>query len=81
MQMDHAKKHITEVIKFLKSLNSSKALGPDELHPSVLKELGPELGTVLVNLFHQSVDTGEIPKEQFSNSQSTQVKSLRNGPL
>ena len=34
------------VIKLLKGLNPSKALGPDELHPSVLKELANELGPV-----------------------------------
>ena len=48
------------VIKFLKGLNPSKALGPDELHPRVLKELANELGPVFSHLFQQ---TGEIPKE------------------
>ena len=37
------------VIKLLKGLNTSKALGPDELHPRVLKE--------------QSIDSGETPNE------------------
>ena len=40
------------VIKLLK-LNSSKALGPDELHPRVLKELATELGPVFAHLFQQ----------------------------
>ena len=51
------------VIKLLKGLNPSKALGPDELHPRVLKELATGLGPVFANLFQQSMDTGEIPKE------------------
>ena len=51
------------VIKLLKDLNPSKALGPDELHPRVLKELATELGLVFAHLFQQSMDTGEIPKE------------------
>ena len=51
------------VIKFLKGLNPSKALGPDELHPRVLKELATELGPVFAHLFQRSIDTGEIPKE------------------
>ena len=51
------------VIKLLKGLNLSKALGPDELHPRVLKELATELGLVFAYLFQQSIDTGEIPKE------------------
>ena len=44
-------------------MNPSKALGPDELHPRVLKELATELGPVFAHLFQQSIDTGEILKE------------------
>ena len=53
------------VIKLLKGLNPSQALGPDELHTRVLKELATELhvGPVFAHLFQQSIDTGEIPKE------------------
>lgn len=39
------------VTKLLKGLNPSKALGPDELHPRVLKELANELGPVFAHLF------------------------------
>ena len=38
-----------------------KALGLDELHPRVLKELATELGPVFAHLFQQPIDTGEIP--------------------
>ena len=51
------------VTKLLKGLNPSKALGPDELHPRVLKELATELGPVFARLFQKSLDTGGIPKE------------------
>ena len=51
------------VIKLLKGLNSSKALGPDELHPRVLKKLANELVPVFANLFQQSFDMGEISIE------------------
>ena len=45
------------VIKLLKGLNPSKAVGPDELHPRVLKELATELGSVFAHLFQQSIVT------------------------
>ena len=44
-------------------MNPSKTLGPDELHPRVLKELASELGPVFAHLFQQSIDSVEIPKE------------------
>ena len=44
-------------------MNPSKALGPDELHPRVLKELATELGPKFAHLFQQSIDSGEIQKE------------------
>ena len=40
-----------------------KAIGPDELHPVILKELAAELDPVFAHLFQQSLDTGEIPEE------------------
>ena len=54
------------VIKLLKGLNLSKALGPDELYPRVLKELATELGPAFAHLFQQLL---------------TLVKSQRNGLL
>ena len=36
------------VTKLLKGLNPSNALGPDKLHPRVLKELATELAILLV---------------------------------
>ena len=51
------------LIKLLKGLNPSKALGPDELHPRILKVLATELGPVFAHLFQQSIDTGEIQKK------------------
>ena len=52
------------VTKLLKGLNPSKALGPDELHPRVLKELVNEFGPYL---------------HIFSSSHSTLVRFLRSG--
>ena len=54
------------VTKLLNGLNPSKALGPDELHPRVLKELATGSGPVFAHLFQQSIDSGEIPKEWSS---------------
>ena len=55
------------VTKLLKGLNPSKALGPDELRPRVLKELATELGPIYLCI--------------YSSSQLTLVRSLRSGHL
>ena len=39
------------VMKLLKGLNPSKALGPDELQPRVLEELATELSPIFAHLF------------------------------
>ena len=46
------------VTKLLKGLNPSKALGPDELDPRVLKKLAAELGPAFAHLLQQSIDMG-----------------------
>ena len=50
------------VTKLLKGLNPSKALGPDKLHPRVLKELATELGPVFAHLFQKSLTRVKFPK-------------------
>ena len=44
------------VTNFLKVLNPSKALGPDELHPRVLEKLASELGQLFAHLFLSTVN-------------------------
>ena len=58
------------VTKLLKGLNPSKALGPDELHPRVLKELASELGLIKMctHLFQQSIDTDKTPRNGHSQT-------------
>ena len=50
------------VTKLLKGLNPSKALGPDELHPRVLKELASKLGPVFAHLFHNLFTPVKFPR-------------------
>ena len=54
------------VTKLLKCLNPPKALGPDELHLRVLKELATELGPVFAHLFQKSLYKGEKPQRMVS---------------
>ena len=64
------------VTKLLKGLNPSQALGPDELHPRVLKELATKLGPLFAHLFKQPIDSGEIPKEWMLENISPLLKRV-----
>ena len=51
------------VEKILKNINASKAMGPDGIHPRVLKELAPNISEVMAHFFQQSINRGTIPDE------------------
>ena len=51
------------VDKILKGLNITKAMGPDNIHPRVLKELASKLSEVMAKFFKQSIDTEFILSE------------------
>ena len=52
-----------EVQKLLANLNPSKAAGPDNLSPRVLKELSDFLPDPLVRLFCKSLASGHVPMD------------------
>jgi hypothetical protein len=57
-----------EVEQLLSSTNPNKAMGPDLIHPRMLKELAKPLAKPLTILFNTSLETGEVPtvwKEAF----------------
>ena len=51
------------VAKQLDKLNPSKACGPDEMSPLLLKMVSSELAPALTFLFQQSFDTGSVPTQ------------------
>ncbi|MFI0416646.1 MAG: hypothetical protein ACH255_21235, partial [Candidatus Thiodiazotropha sp.] len=53
------------VTNLLKCLNPSKALGLDELQPSVLKELASELGLILLTSFNNLLTLVKSPSNVY----------------
>ena len=51
------------VQKLLANLNPSKAAGPDNLSPRVLKELSDVLADPLARLFRKSLAIGHVPMD------------------
>ena len=51
------------VRKLLSSINPHKAVGPDGLHPRVLKELSTQISPALCNVFRASLRTGVVPSD------------------
>ena len=49
--------------KHLENLNPNKAMGPDRLHPRVLKETARALAPILQIIFYKSLENGEVPDD------------------
>ena len=62
-RMPHIQVTSKGVEKLLFNLNPNKAAGPDEIPARVLKELAPEISTVLSHIFNQSLATGLVPED------------------
>ena len=49
--------------KKLLALNINKSVGPDELHPRILKELADYVSEPLAVLFNKTMEDGCIPQD------------------
>ena len=54
---------INQVEKLLHELNTTKSMGPDNMHPFLLQKLSKTLCYPLTVIFQKSVSVGKIPKE------------------
>ena len=51
-----------EVLDMLLSANPFKSLGPDGIHPRILKELAVQIHRPVTHIFRTSLKTGKVPK-------------------
>ncbi|KFP87570.1 Putative 115 kDa protein in type-1 retrotransposable element R1DM, partial [Apaloderma vittatum] len=52
-----------QVREHLENLKVHKSMGPDEIHPRVLKELAAEVARPLAIIFERSWQSGEVPTD------------------
>ena len=65
MDINKIKAYPEDVAKYLLDLDCSKAMGPDNIHPKLLKYLGkdPEFVDALTMFFNKCIDEQRIPDE------------------
>ena len=51
------------ILHLLSKLKTSKAVGPDGIHPQILKEAASEIAPILKCLFQKSLDMGSLPED------------------
>ena len=74
-----------EIYKTLSTLNEWKAMGPDGIHPAVLKNCSSELAKPLRKIFQDTIEQGRIPTDWkranvtpiFKKGQRTQASNYR----
>ena len=59
-------------------LKTNKASGPDAIPPWFLKEHAAEIAPILTNIFHDSIESGTVPRPVDGNQQMY-VASLKKG--
>ena len=55
--------HVGGVRKLLANIDTSKAIGPDQIPNQALKLAADEIAPVLQHIFQQSLDSGELPED------------------
>ena len=65
----------------LLQLDCHKSMGPDEIHPRVLRELAEEIAKPLSIIYQRSLLTGEVPEDwRLANVTSIYRKGCREDP-